>query len=72
MIFWQKAIGSAKDIIEYMEAYSYSMLNAIPNKVLAIDEFSQRNGYLLALDRSAAQPLHSHFVLQVVGYIPKV
>jgi hypothetical protein len=66
------SIGSAKDIIEYMEAYSYSMLNAIPNKVLAIDEFSQRNGYLLALDRSAAQPLHSHFVLQVVGYIPKV
>ena len=71
MMFWRKAIGSAKEIVEYMKAYSYSMPNAIPNKLLAIDEFSQRNGYLLALGRSAAQPLHSHFVLQVVGYIPK-
>jgi hypothetical protein len=65
------SIGSVKEVIEYMEAYSYSMPNAIPNKLLAIDEFSQRNGCLLSIEGSPAQPLHTHFVQRVVGNIPK-
>eukprot|EP01083_Nonionella_stella_P074666 202614_1 len=40
-------IGNVEEVVLYMQNYSYSMPNAIPNKVLAIDEFAQRNGLLL-------------------------
>jgi len=64
-------IGSVDEVVDYLEAYSYSMPNAIPNKLLAMDEFAQRNGFLLSTLESVSQPLHRDLVKRVVGYIPE-
>lgn len=64
-------IGSVDDVIEYMTAYSMSIPTAIPSKKMAIDEFAQRNGYLLSMERFVKQPLHKRMIRRVVGYIPR-
>ena len=63
-------IGSVDEIVEEMEAYSRSMPTSIPNKMKAIDEFAQRNGFLLGMRKTAPQPLHEALIQKVVGYIP--
>ena len=64
-------IGSIAEVEKHLQDYSFSMPSAIPNKQLAIEEFEQRNGYLLSVEGSAPQPIHRELVERVVGYIPE-
>ena len=75
-------IGNVEEVALYMQNYSHSMPNAIPNKNLAIDEFAQRNGLLLGASGNinsngqsfiteGDQPLHINLIKRVVGYIPQ-
>lgn len=65
-----KGIGSIADVGQHLKDYSFSMPNVIPNKILAIEEFEQRNGYLLRMEGSTPQIVHRKLVENVVGYIP--
>ena len=64
-------IGNIAEVEQHLQDYSFSMPSAIPNKQLAIEEFEQRNGYLLSVEGSAPQPIHRELVERVVGYIPE-
>lgn len=64
-------VGSMEEVSKYMQDYSFSMPTAIPNKILAIDEFAQRNGNLLAMKKFIKQPIHEARIMNVVGFIPR-
>ena len=66
----ERGIGSIAEVGTHLQDYSFSMPDAIPNKSLAIEEFEQRNGYLLSVEGSVPQTAHRKLVQSVVGYIP--
>jgi glycine/D-amino acid oxidase-like deaminating enzyme len=55
------------DTITYMESYSHSMPNAIPSKILAMDEVYERNGIWLQARSRFPEPLHEELLLKVGG-----
>ena len=64
-------IGSIDEVAKHLEDYSNSIPTAVVSKHLSIEEFEQRNGYLLSVERLAPQPIHREIVERVVGYIPE-
>jgi glycine/D-amino acid oxidase-like deaminating enzyme len=53
-------------VMEHLKAYSGSIPHAVPSKVLALDEFSERNGWFLRTSLAAGrqQPLHERMLNQ--------
>ncbi len=68
-----EGIGTIVEVANHLETYSLSMPTAIPNKLLAIDEFECRNGYLLSMEDIVGVPqkFHRQLVKRVVGYVPR-
>ncbi len=62
-----KVMGTLKEVMSYMESYSFSMPGACPNKKLAIDEIRQRNCILLSIT-SIPQPKHK----ALIGRVAKI
>lgn len=60
-------VGTEEEIMEYLESYSRSMPEAVPNKKLAIEEISGRNA--LFLQAGTDQPLHEELVKRIAGEI---
>lgn len=53
-------------VMKHLRAYSESIPHAVPSKVLALDEFSERNGWFLRTSLAAGrqQPLHERMLTQ--------
>ena len=65
----QQITSSREEIDEYMESYSMSIADAIPNRDLAVSEFIDRNGYwlqdLTTIDEiQKQQPFHLELLRQ--------
>lgn len=67
----ERVFGSIDDVVEYLEAYSYSMPGAAPSLGLALKEVNDRNGRFLAFsDDQNPQPLHEHLLARVGVDVP--
>jgi glycine/D-amino acid oxidase-like deaminating enzyme len=56
-----------QDTLSYFEAYSRSMVGAIPSKELATDEVGERNGVWLQYRNQFPQSFHEKLLQQVAG-----
>mmetsp|Transcript_33753 Transcript_33753/g.67191 ORF Transcript_33753/g.67191 Transcript_33753/m.67191 type:complete len:377 (+) Transcript_33753:157-1287(+) len=67
---FKSGVGSIAEVKRHLLDYSSSMPSAVPSKKKAIEEFKDRNGYLLSMEKSVAQTFHRELVQNVVGYVP--